>query len=343
VFAVRGVVPQTAHNGFVANSQQGISVEAGDPDNEPPPHDLPDRANSQRVRLPSMKLLITGAAGFLGRHICQRAIGWGHVVAGTYRSAPASVDCVEWVPADVTCAAAVNALIEATRPDAIVHTATKLAGSLAPLAAETNWTTNAVAPVHVARAAARHGIRLVHISSDAVHRGRDEPYTDAVAPDPVYSYGAAKAAAELGVAAVAPHAVIVRVPPIMSDGSDRDGLAHRERFMLDLARSRADGVLFTDEIRCPIAVDDLADACVELAGNDIAGLLNVAGADIMGSYDVGRLLVAKHGGDPDALPTATHESESVARPGRVVLDSAKARAVLSTRLRGLREVYAGAN
>ncbi len=290
-----------------------------------------------------MKILVTGAAGFLGRHVCQRAIALGHTVVGTYRSAPASVAFVEWVPADVTDATEVDALIEATRPDAIVHTASKLAGSLAPLAAETNWTTNAVAPVHIARASARHDIRLVHISSDAVHRGRDEPYGDAVAPDPVYSYGSAKAAAELGVATVAPQAVIVRVPPIMSDGSDRDRLAHRERFMLDLARSPADGKLFTDEIRCPIAVDDLADACLELAGNDTAGLLNVAGADIMSWYDMGRLLVAKHGGDPDALPAATHESAAVTRPGRVVLDSARARAVLSTRLRGLREVYAGSN
>lgn len=290
-----------------------------------------------------MRLLVTGAAGFLGRHLCQRAIALGHAVVGTYRSAPASIPSVEWVRADVTDAAGVDALIEATRPDAIVHTATKLGGSLSPIATETSWTTNAVAPVHIARTSTRRDIRLVHISSDAVHRGRDEPYSDAVAPDPVYSYGAAKAAAELGVATVAPHAVIVRVPPIMSDGSDHDGLAQRERFMLDLARSRADGVLFTDEIRCPIAADDLADACLELAGNDTAGLLNVAGADIMSWYDIGRLLVAKHGGNPDALPAATHDSASVTRPGRVVLDSAKARAVLSTRLRGLREVYGGSN
>jgi dTDP-4-dehydrorhamnose reductase len=63
----------------------------------------------------------------------------------------------------------------------------------------------------------------------------------------------------------------------------------------------------------------------------------------MSVYDMGRLVVAKHGSDPDALPAATHESASVTRPGRVVLDATKARAVLRTRLRGLREVYAGSN
>jgi dTDP-4-dehydrorhamnose reductase len=129
----------------------------------------------------------------------------------------------------------------------------------------------------------------------------------------------------------------------MSDGRDHGGLAVRERFMLDLASSRADGLLFTDEIRSPIAVDDLAAACLELAGNEIAGLLNVAGADAMSLYEIGRLLVAKHGGDPDALPSGTHESARATRPGRVVLDTARARAVLSAPLRGLREVYAGSD
>lgn len=293
-----------------------------------------------RVRLGRVKLLVTGAAGFLGRHVCRRAIATGHHVVGTYRRAPATVTGVDWMATDVTDTAATDALIEAIRPDAIVHTAIEPAGSLVPLAAERNWVTNAVAPVHLASAAARRGIRLVHISSDAVHRGREKPYTDDVPPDPVYSYGAAKAAAELGVAMVAPAAVIVRVPPIMSDGSDRDDLADRERFMLDLAGRRADGVLFTDEIRCPIAANDLADACLELAANDIRGLLNVAGSDEMSWYDMGRLVVTKHRGDPDVLPAGTHASAATARPGRVVLDIARARNVLRTRLRGLREVYA---
>lgn len=293
-----------------------------------------------RVRLGRVKLLVTGAAGFLGRHVCRRAIAAGHHVVGAYRSAPAAVCGVHWMATDVTDMAATDALIEALRPDAIVHTAIELAGSLVPLAAERSWVTNAVAPVHIGRAAARLGIRLVHISSDAVHRGREEPYTDDVPPDPIYSYGAAKAAAELGVATVAPAAVIVRVPPIMSDGSDRDDPADRERFMLDLAGRRAEGVLFTDEIRCPIAANDLADACLELAANDIRGLLNVAGSDVMSWYDMGRLVVTKHGGDPDVLPTGTHASTRTARPGRVVLDTARARNVLRTRLRGLREVYA---
>ena len=283
---------------------------------------------------------MTGGAGFLGRHLCARAAAAGHSVVATFRSGPAPIGGVTWKALDVTDAAAVDALIGAEQPDTVVHTAIAMAGSLTPLAARTNWSTNAVAAIHVARAAAARGIRLIHISSDAVHRGRDEPYEDAAAPDPVYSYGAAKAAAELGVGVVAPDAVIVRVPAIMSEGTDVATLARRERFMLDLASGRASGVLFTDEVRCPIAATDLADACLELAGNTVAGPLNVAGSDVLSWYEMGALVVAKHGGDPSALPAGTHDGANVSRPGRVVLDVARAQCVLRTRLRGLREVYA---
>jgi dTDP-4-dehydrorhamnose reductase len=47
---------------------------------------------------------------------------------------------------------------------------------------------------HVAVAAA--GIRLVHVSSDAVFSGRDVDYGEEALPDPINRYGAARAAAE---------------------------------------------------------------------------------------------------------------------------------------------------
>ncbi len=286
-----------------------------------------------------MKLLVTGAAGFLGRHVCRHAVAAGITVVGAYRSAPASINGVEWASLDATDAAAVDRLITSSGPDAIIHTAVALAGSLTPLAAQMNWATNAIAPTHVARSAARHGMRLVHISSDAVHRGRKEPYRDDTAPDPIYSYGAAKAAAELGVTLVAPDAAIARVSAIMGDGTEDCELADRERFMLDLASGHAPGVLFTDEVRCPVAVSDLADACLELAANDVAGLLNLAGTDAMSWFEMGELVVARYGGDPGALPAGTHTSAHVSRPGRVVLDTGLAGKLLRTRIRSLREVY----
>jgi dTDP-4-dehydrorhamnose reductase len=95
-----------------------------------------------------------------------------------------------------------------------------------------------------------------------------------------------------------------------------------------------DSVFFTDEVRSPVHVGDLAGALLELAGGDRAGLLHVAGADALSRYDFARLL-APH---PERVRSATIEGSGLARPRECVLSSALAASLLRTRLRGAREV-----
>jgi dTDP-4-dehydrorhamnose reductase len=275
---------------------------------------------------------VIGAGGYVGRHVTRHALAIGDDVTGTYHSSRGQGG-IDWRHLDVTDAGAVDALVDDVHPDAVISTfyAAK------PLSANVNWSVNALGAVTVARSAARLGIRLVHVSSDAVHSGRPEPFTEADAPSPMYPYGAAKAAAELGIAEVLPSAVLARVSLVNSDGTG-DDLSVRERFMLDLGAGRTGGVLFTDDIRCPIAVTDLARALRELAENRFAGVINLAGTDAMSFYDLGVLVARRYGADPGALPASTIADSGFARPGDVRLDSTLASTVLRTRLRGIREV-----
>ena len=101
---------------------------------------------------------------------------------------------------------------------------------------------------------------------------------------------------------------------------------------------------FTDELRCPIAVADLAAAVLELAalGFDPAhppptGPLHVAGADALSRHEFAQLICARHGRDPAVL---RGEPGGPDRPKHIVLDCSRARAVLRVRLRGAREVLA---
>ncbi|MFI9640719.1 sugar nucleotide-binding protein [Micromonospora sp. NPDC051925] len=177
------------------------------------------------------------------------------------------------------------------------------------------------------------GARLVHLSSDALHGGRPEPYGDDEPPSPIHFYGAAKAAAETAVRAIDPSAVLVRTSLIVGEGSKqiqlcRDALAGR-------------GTLFTDEVRCPIDVTDLADAVLELASSSYAGLLNVAGPDAVSRATLGLLVARRDGLDPGGLTTAAGASSGLVRPTYVRLDSARAAGLLRTRLRGVTELLAG--
>ncbi|MEH1169847.1 sugar nucleotide-binding protein [Micromonospora sp. CPCC 205539] len=269
-----------------------------------------------------MRVLVVGASGFLGGVVCRRASDAGWSVVGTYHSGTVAAPGVAARRLDVTDRAAVRALVADVRPDAVVGTPYRYG----------DWAVTAEGAAHVAVAAAEVGARLVHVSSDALHAGRPEPYADDEPPTPVNAYGAAKAAAETAVRAVDPGAALVRTSLILGEGSKQ----------IQLCREALAGraALFSDELRCPVDVTDLADAVLELVEGEYAGLLNVAGPDAVSRAELGLLVADRFGLDAAGLKTTTSVAAGLAHPTDVRLDSARAAGLLRTRLRGVRELLA---
>jgi dTDP-4-dehydrorhamnose reductase len=241
------------------------------------------------------------------------AAGWRVTAAGHTRGGPPRLD--------VRDRDQVSAAVRAVRPDAVIHTAYVQHGAGA-------WDVIAGGSGHVAAAAAAAGARLVHLSTDVVFAGdAGRPYREDDPPAPVSDYGRAKVEAEARVAAADPGAVIVRTSLIYG-GPGRPPGPH-ERAVGDPGAT-----FYVDEMRCPVQVDDLAAALVELCGHEVAGPLHVAGPDGVSRWEFAAL-VAGH-------PVAG----GPAPPGRAKdcrLDSTRARHLLATPLRGVRAVYARAD
>ena len=217
---------------------------------------------------------------------------------------------------DVTDRAAVFRLVAEVRPAAVVNVAAAQSNAGGPATA--SWPVNVRGAGNVAAAAAAVGARLVHVSSDAVHGGRPEPYTEADDPSPVFPYGAAKAAGEAAVSTAHPEAVLVRTSLIVSDGTAP--LSRHEETALAMARGESPGVLFVDEIRCPVPVGGLAAALLALAASDLTGVVNVAGAEAMSRPDLGVRIARRPGLDPENVPAAKLADSGLARPTEVRLD-----------------------
>jgi dTDP-4-dehydrorhamnose reductase len=244
-----------------------------------------------------VKLHITGASGYLGSELTRLAPG-----AGTER-------------VDVRDADAVDELLERLRPDVVVHAAYRQDPPDA-------WPTNVDGAENVARAAARIGARLVHVSTDVVFDGRKgAPYVEEDELSPVHDYGRSKAEGERRVASAHPDALIVRTSLIVGGPLP----SKHER------AARAGGRWFTNEIRSPVQVTDLAQALLELAELEVAGPLHVAGADDVSRAELAELVARGPVEKAEAPP---------ARPLDCRLDSSRARELLSVRLRGVREVLA---
>ncbi len=269
-----------------------------------------------------------GGTGLLGREVARQARLAGHRVTATYHASGPAGPGPDWRPLDIRHRAGVVALAAEVRPDAVVNTAYR----------QSDWETTADGGAHAALAAVAAGARLVHVSSDAVFSGAAPAYDETARPDPVSPYGAAKAAAETAVRAIAPGAVIARTSLIVGD----DGDSGPERLARALAAGTAPGVLYTDNVRCPVHVTDLARALLELAAGGLAGPCHVAGPDAVSRHELGVLIARRDGLDAAALPAGRCAGTGWAGARDVRLDSGRTQARLAVRLRGAREFLAPA-
>ena len=258
-------------------------------------------------------LLITGGSGYLGGELSSRAPG----ATATYLTA----ELPGGVRLDVRDAEEVGRLIGELEPAAIIHTAYRETGDEAE-------EINVAGSRNVARAAAEIGARLGHVSTDLVFDGAlGRPYTEADDPHPIMEYGRQKLEAERAVSEENPDALIVRTSLIYGGAQP----SRHERAVLDDPGGMK---FFSDELRSPVQVGDLAAALLELARTDASGVLHVAGADGVSRYEFACLVA----GDPRAIESGLAAEHPSPRPLDCRLDSSRAQSMLRTELRGVRAV-----
>jgi dTDP-4-dehydrorhamnose reductase len=169
------------------------------------------------------------------------------------------------------------------------------------------------------------------MSTDIVFSGTlGRPLTEDDEPDPAIDYGRAKLRAEVEVATRCPSAAILRTSLIVGDVDSPPG--PQERLVQDPSIT-----FFTDELRSPVVVTDLAKAVLEIARGDFAGVLHVAGADGVDRLTLAQLVTAARGGDPAALKSGLLGERAATRPADCRLDSSRCRELLAWAPRGVHE------
>ena len=150
----------------------------------------------------SSRVLVTGAAGFIGSHVCAHLFHQRHHVVGLDDLSGGFRDQVpagtEFVEGSVTDTALVQQLFADHRFEYVFHLAAYAAEGLSHFIKRFNYTNNLLGSVNLINAAVNHNVKcFVFTSSIAVYGRNQLPMSEEQVPQPEDPYGIAKYAVEL--------------------------------------------------------------------------------------------------------------------------------------------------
>lgn len=269
----------------------------------------------------ALRIMVTGSHGQLGRCLADAArlaaFQEAVVIHGVARRL-----------LDITDAAAVNDAVQRLAPDVVINAAAWTDVDAAESCTAGAMRVNAHGAGHVAAAAARHGARVIQISTDYVFGdGGDRPWTESDRPSPLNAYGASKLAGEQAVQARAPDALVVRTAALYS--------VHGRNFVKAILARARDGLalrVVDDQVTSPTSAADLATTLLMLAlrAEWLPGIFHYAGPEAMSWHELARralVCAARHDARDARVALAAVSSRerpaAAQRPEYSALDSSR--------------------
>jgi len=265
-----------------------------------------------------MKAVVTGAGGQVG--------------CALIAACPAGISCVglDRSQLDLCDERAVGAMFAQHDPDIVINAAAYTAVDKAEQEPDLAHAVNAEAPGVLARRAAEHRARLVHISTDFVFDGQaSRPYLPTDPTNPQSAYGLSKLRGEQAVQDSGADAIIVRTAWVYA-ASGTNFL----NTMLRLMSERDTLGVVADQVGTPTHAASLAYALWNAAARAETGIVHWTDAGVASWYDfavaIQRLAVA-HGRLTDRCtvhPIRTSDYPTPARrPAYSVLDKTEGWAI----------------
>lgn len=274
-----------------------------------------------------MKVMITGANGFLGQHLCRHLGGFYEIHATGKGAGRIPFKHINYLAADVSDSIGLSTIIEAVRPEVIIHAAAMSKPDECEQNKEQCDKINITGTLNVISAAAQPELKphIIYISSDFV-LGEGGPHDETAVPAPLNYYGESKLRAEQLVMQSGLFYTIVR--PVFMYGATWEGM--RPTFLHWVKQSLETGKqikVVSDQQRTPTYVTDICKGIKAIIEKRAGGLFHLAGKDRLSPYDMAVKLAVLSSHDHLLIEPVTAETfkEPVQRvkEGGLIISKAK--------------------
>ena len=276
-----------------------------------------------------MKILITGANGFLGHYLTKHLLQNDHHVIATGKG-----DCrlpfnnfegFEYATMDFTDPFAVHDVFEKYKPGVVIH-----AGAISKPddCEQQQWqayVTNVEGTVTLLINAAEQKSFFIFVSTDFVFDGTRGMYTEEDVTAPVNFYGKTKAEAEEAVKEYEHGWAIART--VLVYGKPLAGRTNILSIVKEKLEKGEEYSVVDDQVRTPTYVEDLAAGIIAIAEKRAHGIYHLSGTDILTPYQMACMAADYLGLNKSLLKkvTAADFSQSAVRPLKTgfIIDKAK--------------------
>ncbi len=230
------------------------------------------------------KILITGGSGFVGGHLLAQA-QQRYEVHALYNKNPLPIKNIAAHQFDLSEIARLKYFLDEIVPDVIVHTAAIANPDWCEENPDVALQVNLKATEALASWANDNGARFIFTSTDMVFDGKRGNYSETDLPNPISRYSSTKVAAEKAITASHSDYVIARVALVYGRGIMRPTSSFEK--MIEKLTNKEKITLFHDQFRTPVLVNNLAEALLELAGNDYVGIIHLGGSERISRLNLG--------------------------------------------------------